>query len=260
MLQYAALFPCDVEARTAAARRRVAARSRWRAAFMAVRFVTWTTSLSRENSREGAARDAADGAKAEAAVTEVGEVAAAGPAPQPDASTTRSRGWLYRITAGAPSVRHSAPGAYAARRANSPHQQPYDATTDGPNGPTGSGCAARHERAMQRVASAPYGLYRCGYLAGLADGIMATSRASQLARNSAVLNSAVLPGVSEASGSGESSGLYVAHAAQEDATEDATEPPTPPMRMHRSPRPSQEKMALLRQRYGDAKIQPREGL
>ena len=89
---------------------------------------------------------------------------------------------------------------------------------------------------------------------------MATSRASQLARNSAVLNSAVLPGVSEASGSGESSGLYVAHAAQEDATEDATEPPTPPMRMHRSPRPSQEKMALLRQRYGDAKIQPREGL
>jgi len=86
-------------------RRRVAARSRWRAAFMAVRFVTWTTSLSRENSREGAARDAADAAKAEAAVTEVGEVAAAGPALQPDASTTRSRGWLYRITAGAPSVR-----------------------------------------------------------------------------------------------------------------------------------------------------------
>ena len=107
----------------------------------------------------------------------------------------------------------------------------------------------------------------CGYLAGLADGIMTTSRASQLARHSvappedhdsdrdsyhrdtyrdsdhlpgsAVRNSAVLPdrdtdrdsdhlpGVSEASGSKESSGLCVADAAEEDAHEDATEP-TPP--------------------------------
>ena len=84
----------------------------------------------------------------------------------------------------------------------------------------------------------------CGYLAGLADGIMTTSRASQLARHSVAppedhdsdrdsyhrdtyRDSDHLPGVSEASGSKESSGLCVADAAEEDAHEDATEP-TPP--------------------------------
>ena len=79
----------------------------------------------------------------------------------------------------------------------------------------------------------------CGYLAGLADGIITTSRASQLARNSAVLldcdsgrdsgrDSDHLAGVSEASCSKESSGLCVANAAQEDAKGVATEP-TPPL-------------------------------
>ena len=94
---------------------RVAARSRWRAAFMAVRFVTWTTSISRDNSREGATTSADDagaasseaGAAAEAVVAEVGEVVAAGPSLQPDALPTRSRGRVYRITAGASSVRQS---------------------------------------------------------------------------------------------------------------------------------------------------------
>ena len=81
----------------------------------------------------------------------------------------------------------------------------------------------------------------CGYLAGLADGIITTSRASQLARNSAVLldcdsgrdsgrDSDHLAGVqqSEASCSKEPSGLYVANTAQEDAKGVATEP-TPPL-------------------------------
>ena len=125
VLQYLALHPCDVEAQTAAARRSVAARSRWRAALMAVQFVTWTAGFSREISRDLAtttadaaaaahaadAADAADAANAEAVVVEVGEVAAAGPALQPCASPTRSRGWVHRIKAGASSVRQSRSGS-----------------------------------------------------------------------------------------------------------------------------------------------------
>ena len=78
---------------------------------MAVRFVTWTTSISRENSREGATTSADDagaassavGAATEAVVAGVEEVAAAGPSLQLDALSTR----VYRITAGASSVRQS---------------------------------------------------------------------------------------------------------------------------------------------------------